>query len=195
MVYADELVVCARRKVAAIGRESHGVDCAKVVAHVAELSRFRGGFIVGVVYRLGRPDSHMAICAVSVSASVSALSWPQDWRVNMGAYRRQLSQVSTRRERHGSCRLRSPSVRLSQSKTERQHLNNGEVIGTEKKHTSMAKPSRLNELHADELLAMSLDVGEVASSGKREGVEIMAMSMSIKKSRLRRAWIATDVPW
>lgn len=68
MVNADDLVVCARRKIAAIGREPHGVDCAKMVAHVAELSRFRGP-VVGVVYRIGRPDSDVAIYAVSVSVS------------------------------------------------------------------------------------------------------------------------------
>lgn len=46
MVYADELVVCARRKIAAIGREAHGVDRSKVVAHVAELARSPVGFAI-----------------------------------------------------------------------------------------------------------------------------------------------------
>lgn len=40
---------------------------AKVVAHVAELARFRVGEVVGLVYRLGGPDSDMAICAASGS--------------------------------------------------------------------------------------------------------------------------------
>lgn len=41
------------------------MNCAKVVAHVAELARFRVGEVIGLVYRLGRPHSDMAICAAS----------------------------------------------------------------------------------------------------------------------------------
>lgn len=39
-----------------------------MVAHVAELSRFRVGEVVRLVYRLGGPDSDMAICAASGSS-------------------------------------------------------------------------------------------------------------------------------
>lgn len=48
-----------------------------------------------------------------------------------------------------------------------------------------------------ELVAMNLGVGEVASSGEtriEKAWREMAKAMSIKKSRLRRAWIATDTP-
>lgn len=65
MVYADDLVVGARGKIATVGGEADGVDCAEVVAHVAELARFGVGEVVGLVYGLGGPDPDMAICAAS----------------------------------------------------------------------------------------------------------------------------------
>lgn len=48
-----------------------------------------------------------------------------------------------------------------------------------------------------ELVAINLGVCEVASSrgARKRGREGMSMSMSIKKPRLRRAWIATDVQY
>lgn len=45
MVDADDLVVGTGGEVAAIGREADGVNCAKVVTHVAELA----GFVVGSI--------------------------------------------------------------------------------------------------------------------------------------------------
>lgn len=65
MVYADNLVVGARGKIATVRGEADGVDCAEVVAHVAELARLGVGEVVGLVYGLGGPDPDMAICAAS----------------------------------------------------------------------------------------------------------------------------------
>lgn len=62
MVDAYDLVVCAGSKVAAVGRESDGVDSSKVVAHVAELARLVVASILRVVDGGGRPDSNVAIC-------------------------------------------------------------------------------------------------------------------------------------
>lgn len=69
MVYADDLVVGAGSKIAAVGGESNGVNCAQVVAHVTELARLRVGGIVGLVYRLGGPNSDVAICVASGNLS------------------------------------------------------------------------------------------------------------------------------
>ena len=66
LVYADDLIVGARGKIAAAGGESNRVDGTEMVAHVAELPRFRILLVVGIVDGLGRPDPHMAICFASV---------------------------------------------------------------------------------------------------------------------------------
>lgn len=64
MVYADDLVVGTGGEVAAIRRKSDRVDGAKMVAHVAELSWFRVGFVVRVVYGIGGPNANVAIWQV-----------------------------------------------------------------------------------------------------------------------------------
>jgi hypothetical protein len=109
VVYADDLVVGARRKITTVWRESNGVDCAKVVAHVAELARLRVGGIVGLVYRLGGPNSDVAICVAS-GLYLGGEDLGGNW---VRAYHRQPLQASSRPGRHGSCKPRSPSVRLS----------------------------------------------------------------------------------
>ena len=63
MVDADDLVVGARSEIAAIGRESDGVDGSKMVAHVAELPGFRVVSVMGVEYGFDGPDTNMAISA------------------------------------------------------------------------------------------------------------------------------------
>lgn len=62
VVYADDLVVGAGREVAAIGRESDGVDGAEMVTHMTELSRFGVGHVVRVIYGIGRPHANVTIC-------------------------------------------------------------------------------------------------------------------------------------
>lgn len=61
MVYAYYLVIGAGGKITAVGRESDGVNGAKVVAHVAELARFGVRPVVCIVNRIGRPYSNVAI--------------------------------------------------------------------------------------------------------------------------------------
>lgn len=142
MVYADDLVVGARGKVATVWGEADGVNRAKVVAHVAELARFGVGEVVGLVYRLGGPDSDMAICAGS-GFCLGKEGRERNWA---RAYHRRPLQASSRPGRHGSCKPRSPSVRLSHpAKTS---VSGGmhaclclDVL------TAMAQPGRLDKLH------------------------------------------------
>lgn len=61
MVYAYYLVVGAGGKITAIGRKSNGVDGAKVVAHVAELTWFGVRPVVCIVDRIGRPYPNVTI--------------------------------------------------------------------------------------------------------------------------------------
>lgn len=61
MVYANDFVVGSRREVSTIRRESYGMDRSEMVTHVAELTGFRVGLVVGVVNRFGRPHSNVAI--------------------------------------------------------------------------------------------------------------------------------------
>lgn len=63
VVYANNLVVGTGGKVSTVGGEAHGVDRAKVVAHVAELARTGKRLVVGLVDRFGGPDSNVAICS------------------------------------------------------------------------------------------------------------------------------------
>lgn len=62
VVYADDPIVCAGREIAAVGRESDGVNGAEVVAHMTELSGFGVGRVVRVVYGISRPHANMTIC-------------------------------------------------------------------------------------------------------------------------------------
>lgn len=76
---------------------------------MAELARLRVGVIVGLVYGLGGPHSDMAICVASGLCLVMG-DTGETW---VRAYHRQPLQASSRPGRHGSCKPRSPSVRLS----------------------------------------------------------------------------------
>lgn len=119
------------------------MNCAEVVAHVAELARFRVGEVIGLVYRLGRPHSDMAICAASGSLSQGREGQERKWA---RAYHRQPSQALSRPGRHGSCKPRSPSVRLSHpAKTSvSEELHACPCLGV---LTAVAQPRRLDKLH------------------------------------------------
>lgn len=143
MVYADDLVVGARGEIATVGGEAHGVNRAEVVAHVAELARFGVGEVVGLVDRLGGPDPYMAICAASgIFLGQKGARERRDWA---RTYHRRPLQASSRPGRHGSCKPRSPSVRLSHPAKKRQHptgIARVSVIGNVL--TAMAQPGRLD---------------------------------------------------
>ena len=63
LVYADDLIVGARGKIAAVGGESNRVDGTEMVAHVAELPRLRVGRVIGIVDGLCRPHANVTVCA------------------------------------------------------------------------------------------------------------------------------------
>lgn len=162
-----------------------GGSCGRAVA-VSRRSR-RRSCISHRSTRLGR--GHLR----SVSVGVGSASTGKNRRKLMMTYHRQPLQASSRQERHGNCRPRNPSARLSRSGTERQHMDNEDAINI-RDPTSMAEPSRLDELHAERACCYELGRRRgciIGGDEERESVERMAKAMSIKKSRLRRAWIAT----
>lgn len=80
MVDADDLVVGTGSEVAAVGRESNGVDSSEMVAHMAELPGFRVVSVMGVEDGLDGPDADMAISAgggqpLAVGRDVAAVNF------------------------------------------------------------------------------------------------------------------------
>lgn len=66
-IYADNLVICPRRKVFPIGRKSHGVDGARVVAEGGQLSGLGVVGVLRVQDGFGGPNAHVAVCGQNVS--------------------------------------------------------------------------------------------------------------------------------
>lgn len=61
MINADNLVVCPRRQPSSVRTESHSMDGATVIAHVAQLLGLIVTRVRRVLDRVHTPNAHMAI--------------------------------------------------------------------------------------------------------------------------------------
>lgn len=66
-VHAHDLIVRPRSQEFAAGRESDGMNCAGVIAHGSQLSRFGVIWIAGIVDGIRRPNADMAVCVALLS--------------------------------------------------------------------------------------------------------------------------------
>lgn len=66
-VHAHNLIVSPGSQEFAAGRESDGVNCAGVIAHGSQLSRFGVDWIASIVDSIRRPDADMTVCAAILS--------------------------------------------------------------------------------------------------------------------------------
>lgn len=110
----------------------------------------------------------------------SRTRWIRQVRVRGGetrgarAYLRQQSRASSRRARHGSCRPRNPSARLSNA-TKHQHV--GQPRGFRDDLTAMAEPGRLDESHPIAVLDAAT---RPSSAGAWGGWRQLAASSSLQ---------------
>lgn len=66
-VYAYDLIVSPGGQKFAAGRESNGMDCARVIAHGGQLSGFGVGRIASFVDGIRRPNADMTVYAAFFS--------------------------------------------------------------------------------------------------------------------------------